>query len=269
MGVYWLLDGVLHREVRRLPAPGTDVPEELLVELEEMSREAPPESPPESQVEPKVADLLAARPPSSGRPLRRREAPQMPPPVLLESPPDDWYAPGGVLLPGNSEVVAVAAQRPGGLIPEEQREVNPAVAVASQIPAQDHTALRRDLGLVSVQKLMSTPVDTVQASASLEQVEFRGHHLPVVGEKGELVGMLSDRDLLSCQGSRVEEAMSPRVLTATLDTELRDACEAMVSRRFHSLVVIDSERRPAGILTSYDVLTYLAEHPATSLWRVD
>lgn len=103
----------------------------------------------------------------------------------------------------------------------------------------------------------------------------RIRHLPVVDESGELVGIVSQRDLFhsglikalgyGTHAQRqaldmvvVKEAMRTQVLTTGLDTPLRDAAKVMLDRKIGCLVVVD-EGRIAGILTESDFVKLVAE----------
>ena len=96
----------------------------------------------------------------------------------------------------------------------------------------------------------------------------RIRHLPVVDETGELVGIVSQRDLFhsglikalgyGTHAQRqaldmvvVKEAMRTQVMTTGLDTPLRDAAKVMLDRKIGCLVVLD-QGRIAGILTESD-----------------
>ena len=103
-----------------------------------------------------------------------------------------------------------------------------------------------------------------EALEALDEEEF--HHFPVTDGSGVLVGVVSDRDLLRYPEKTVGDVMTTRVLTAVAETELQTAAQAMTEQRVHCLIVIDSEQIPQGILTSYDILTYLVNHPGYQLW---
>ena len=79
------------------------------------------------------------------------------------------------------------------------------------------------------------------------------------------MGLVSDRDLLG-RGGTIAERMSRRVLTAAAETSIQSASQALVKAQFHSLVVIDAETRPQGMVTSFDILNFLVKHPAMNLW---
>ena len=99
-------------------------------------------------------------------------------------------------------------------------------------------------------------------------------HLPVVDERGELVGMLSDRDLrkFSLSFSEDDAHMKDRLkapaldlantdtLTVSSEDELKEAIEAMLENKVGALPVVDPvEDKLVGILSYIDVLRAAAE----------
>jgi CBS domain-containing protein len=93
--------------------------------------------------------------------------------------------------------------------------------------------------------------------------------LPVV-EDGELKGIITRTDLLSNDNSRflsrnnqeeslkvltnsVSQIMITNVITITPETTLLDAARLMLENKFHSLPVLDSDKKLAGILTESDL----------------
>jgi CBS domain-containing protein len=128
-----------------------------------------------------------------------------------------------------------------------------------------------DSSTATVKDLMSRQVVAVSSSTRVsEALELFGNtdfqHLPVVDEEQALIGLVSDRDLLGREGE-LREFMASKVLTASPDTSLEQAAQALAKQRFHSLVVVDERRRPLGMLTSSDMLNFLVSHPAMRLWR--
>ncbi len=85
-------------------------------------------------------------------------------------------------------------------------------------------------------------------------------HLPVVQED-RLVGLLSERDILSLSASdqkpRVEDAMSPDPFAVDIATPIKDVVTTMVNRKLGSAIVT-SEGRVVGMLTTIDALRLLA-----------
>ncbi len=93
--------------------------------------------------------------------------------------------------------------------------------------------------------------------------------LPVV-EDGELKGIITRTDLLSNDNSRflsrnnqeeslkvltnsVSQIMITNVITITPETTLLDAARLMLENKFHSLPVLDADKKLAGILTESDL----------------
>ena len=83
---------------------------------------------------------------------------------------------------------------------------------------------------------------------------FRG--LPVI-EKGRLVGILSDRDLLRFIGHQgeitVKEAMTRLVVTVKPETSLEEAARLLVNHKIGALPVTQ-RGRVIGIISSTDIL---------------
>ena len=101
----------------------------------------------------------------------------------------------------------------------------------------------------------------------------RIHHLPVVGEGGRLIGIITDRDLVHAalvpaladrmpwdarrlKAPRVRDAMTWAVVTTRPDATLVEAGLMMVERHIGSLPVVEGGRL-VGILTEHDVLEAL------------
>src|SRR5687768_7068685 len=122
-----------------------------------------------------------------------------------------------------------------------------------------------------VRDLMTREVATLHPEDKLEVANDvmrlgRIRHMPVVGPNGELVGIVSQRDLfhaalvklLSGYGASasttvfdivvVEETMQRGVVTVSPELPLQDAAKLMISRRIGCLVVVENDRI-VGILT--------------------
>jgi CBS domain-containing protein len=81
-------------------------------------------------------------------------------------------------------------------------------------------------------------------------------HLLVVDDRGKLVGIVSDRDLLRAAGrdSLVGEVMSSEVQTVGPATPAATAAEKLLRRKISALAVVDGQGRPIGIITSTDLI---------------
>lgn len=112
--------------------------------------------------------------------------------------------------------------------------------------------------------------DTVRDAVELLQsLEIR--HLPVVDEEGELVGMLSDRDLgslmrsfvdggdpqrtvVSLSGRAVTDFMTSDVVSVDVSADVSAVIELMLEERIGAVPVVDGDGAVAGIISYVDVL---------------
>lgn len=97
----------------------------------------------------------------------------------------------------------------------------------------------------------------------------RIHHIPVVNEGGSVVGMVSSRDfenmenllkLLKPQEKPVtiSDVMTSPIFAYFEDVSVHSAAQAMIDNNIHAIVVMDDREQMTGILTSTDLLKYLA-----------
>ena len=86
--------------------------------------------------------------------------------------------------------------------------------------------------------------------------------MPVVDSSGKLVGVLSERDIVSALSQRPSELMKLRVrdvmsappVTAQCEAEMDDAMKLMISHKFRHLPIIDEQSRLRGMLSIRDCL---------------
>jgi CBS domain-containing protein len=131
-----------------------------------------------------------------------------------------------------------------------------------------------------ISQLMSKHVRTLDVDAKLSEArrvltQERIHHLPIV-ERGVVVGLLSSRDLVGIlreakaggsesvdavldRCSTIRNAMSTPLVTLRPDDPLERAIDLIADGSIHSLLVLDADRRLAGIVTDTDLLDYLCE----------
>jgi acetoin utilization protein AcuB len=107
--------------------------------------------------------------------------------------------------------------------------------------------------------------------------EKRIRHLPVLDENGRLAGIVTDRDLRYFLSPRigtlsentsdreslhrhVHQMMVRRVVCASSDTSIAEAAQRMLTNRVGCLPVVNGARRVIGIITTSDLLRYIAEN---------
>lgn len=122
----------------------------------------------------------------------------------------------------------------------------------------------------SIQKYMTTSPHTVGTDQTLAHAhavlrEHKIRHLPVL-RGGDLVGMLTDRDLALIETLKdvdpskvlVEDAMSTGVYTVSPDTPLDQVVTEMAAKKYGSAVVVQNNR-VVGIVTNVDICAAFAE----------
>ena len=128
---------------------------------------------------------------------------------------------------------------------------------------------------LAVGDLMSGDVHTANESDTLEEahkfMRMAGvRHLPVLGGDGELVGILSDRDLLLgwAQGRNTEVSglMSRHTRWVHPETSARDAAAMMLQDKIGCLPVLDGDKKLVGIVTETDFL--LVAHRALTVQQM-
>jgi CBS domain-containing protein len=173
----------------------------------------------------------------------------------------------------------VAQMAPAGLITLEDIQVY-----------QYSSTLHEGLPKVQVEKIMTREVTTVAPEATLAEVVEKlldkpYTALPVVNAAGEIVGIISDTDLLErgdmevsislkkasdpelarslIQRLRhntrtVSQVMTPDPVTVSPHASLSDAARLMGKRNLKRLPVIHADKRVVGVLSRFDILRALA-----------
>ncbi len=125
---------------------------------------------------------------------------------------------------------------------------------------------------MSVGPICVREVDTAQPDESVAVAAQRMHQravgtLVVVNDVSQVVGIVTDRDLVSRVLARnrnpaetaVRDVMTMAPRTVYEDTPIKTALLTMRTGRFRRLPVVDQTRRLLGLLTLDDVLMLLAE----------
>lgn len=127
---------------------------------------------------------------------------------------------------------------------------------------------------ITIAELMTPDPITIDPEArAIDQLEVyqkhRIHHLPVK-EKGEIIGMLSRKDLdqfmsiirmLTTENYdlRVRDIMTTPIFAYYEDVSIDQAAAAMVDNNIHAILVVSrADESVIGILTSTDLLKYLS-----------
>ncbi len=139
--------------------------------------------------------------------------------------------------------------------------------------------------ILKASQIMTTPVVSVQAHSTvleaLNILDVGGfRHIPVLSSGNQLVGIISDRDIVRCmcgtgsvcvhcsddkQEVLIDEFMTDSVLTAGMDTDARHIARLFVEQRIGAIPVVENSNL-TGIITRSDILVAVMRHFDLSLW---
>ena len=111
---------------------------------------------------------------------------------------------------------------------------------------------------LKVSDLMTTAVMTINSSEPLAEARVDMEvglvrHLPVVDDRGRLVGVVSDRDIVRrTDRKRIADVMSRDVVTTRPEAPAHLAASMMLDFRIGSLPVVDDEGSLVGVVTITD-----------------
>lgn len=178
-----------------------------------------------------------------------------------------------------------AVTPPRAVDEDEQQQESPGRRQQAVEAYQSVEQLPQSRAALHAEQIMRSPVVTLAPEASVDEALalFRRRqvrHLPVVSADGQLVGMVSDRDILGHLAGVTENyrrqdpqdgntpvagVMKSPVLTASPDTDVRYIARLFVEQRIGALpIVTDGEL--AGIIARSDVLSAVMRHYVLELW---
>jgi len=188
--------------------------------------------------------------------------------------------------PAVTKMAAVTAEQ--AIRAGESHDRSPGSASRAAVGQQKYQVAERATRqghVLEAAQIMTAPVTSVLCTASvsealalLESVEFR--HFPVLSPANELVGMISDRDILRCmcgsgsacvhcagdkQTVAVETIMQANVLSAHVQADARHIARLFVERRIGAMPITDNHQL-VGMITRSDILRAVMVNFDLSLW---
>jgi CBS domain-containing protein len=124
--------------------------------------------------------------------------------------------------------------------------------------------------------LMSAPVGSIEADAPLNEAAKRMNKEVIrrllVTEKGKPIGVISVSDVVARIGENepqqrgtVGDVMSDAMLVCRDKTPVASAARAMTSAGWRSVVVVNGEGRPLGVVSGLDLLAYCGSKNCTEV----
>lgn len=111
--------------------------------------------------------------------------------------------------------------------------------------------------------IMSTSIKLIHEDHTYQDAvdlmkKFGFRHLPVINDDNTLVGIVSEKDLLSATSSqRVSAIMTEKVLTCLDTTRLQDVAKIMLHEKLGALPVVNEKYLLVGIVTQTDILQFV------------
>jgi len=111
---------------------------------------------------------------------------------------------------------------------------------------------------IPVSEIMSRNVVTVPTSAPIGDVakilsEKRITGLPVVDDDGNVVGVLSEYDIISRQGTTAADIMSTQVISVTEETDAEEVAHLLTNRRIRRVPIL-ADGKLVGIVSRSDLM---------------
>jgi len=170
----------------------------------------------------------------------------------------------------------------GGFTPPAE-----AIATVAGQAVEAYQAMRpQDLErgpLYHANQIMQAPVITVQADNDVTHawhvlVDNQIHQAPVLDAAGHLVGIVSERDLLTTLNvdagqvrdvlaRRVADVMTTPVVAASAVTDIRRIAQAMLERDVDGVPIVSEAGSLLGFISRSDILQAVVTDPPLSIWR--
>ena len=95
------------------------------------------------------------------------------------------------------------------------------------------------------------------ADAAQQLSDTRISGMPVVDDQGQMVGMVTEADLISKEGNTVAEIMTARVISVREDTPVEQIAQILTSNRIKRVAVVRDDRL-VGIVSRADIVRMMA-----------
>jgi len=182
---------------------------------------------------------------------------------LITCPPDTPLGQVAVLLVENhihSLVITDSTGKPVGLISDFDLLTGEWLSA----DGENLETMKR----LTAGKLMTSPIDTIEADVPWQDaahlmLEKQDHRL-VVSENGEAVGVVSISDLVAAISTQtkaaretVSDVMAYAFLVCRDKTPIIAAARIMTKTHWRSVIVVDINSKPLGIVTGQDLLWHV------------
>ncbi len=125
-----------------------------------------------------------------------------------------------------------------------------------QQAAEVQMVKRSQSGMISDPVTLTKEAKLFEAEALMNRFKFSG--VPITNASGDLVGILTNRDIRFCEGSDYERPISEfmtseNLVTAKVGTSLDEAKVLLQKYRIEKLPLVDDDGKLAGLITVKDI----------------
>ena len=114
-------------------------------------------------------------------------------------------------------------------------------------------------GEIMTRNVITVTEDTPVLDVARILSERRISAVPVRSADGAVVGLISEFDLLSREGSTAREVMTPGVISVTEDTDVEEVRYLLIERRIRRVPVLSGPNL-VGIVSRSDIVRELTMH---------
>ena len=154
-------------------------------------------------------------------------------------------------------------------------------ATGGYVAPQAYQPPTRSIDEIRVHELMTRRVTSVHPATAVERAarlleECDCGALPVIGDNGVLVGMITDRDITirivargrDARQAIVADCMTDRVLACYANESVMECMRQMASHRVRRMPIVDDRGRLVGVLALGDLACHAGRHPVQEEHRL-
>ena len=156
---------------------------------------------------------------------------------------------------------------------------NPVKANAKILQYQNAQSEQPRSPAIFAHQIMTSPVVLAGVYQTIQEIwaffaKHRFHHLPLLDKSNQLQGIVTDGDLLrysanndrDVNADHVELLMTPSVITAAEQAEIRTIAEVMCVQAIGAIPIVSEQVEVVGIVTRSDILRTLVHQAPLDLW---
>ena len=174
---------------------------------------------------------------------------------------------------------AVSASSPVRAVGAGLEKKEPVKSTAKILRYQNADSEQPRSPAIYAHQIMTSPVVLAGVYQTVQEIwalfaKYRFHHFPLLDESNQLQGIVTDGDLLRYSANNyrdvnadcVELLMTPKVITAGEQAEIRTIAEVMCVQAIGAIPIVNEQVEVVGMVTRSDILRTLVHQAPLDLW---